>query len=188
MTSTLYHPTNLEANATDASATELDALYNVTAGTAAASKALVLNADADITTGIRDLLAVRNVTATGAVQGATVIATTSVTAPLFVGLATVVNQTGDTAISIVAGRKFVFITKSSAATPTLTAPTNGTHDGAELWVISTTGYAHTVTCGSNKINGGSMVATFGASAGNYIHLVAYATIWYVAGSTGITLS
>lgn len=48
----------------------------VTAGTGLASRALVLDANADITTGIRDLLALRNVSLTGTLTGVTDLTTT----------------------------------------------------------------------------------------------------------------
>ena len=69
-------------------------------------------------------------------------------------------------------------TKGTAAALTLAAPTATTHDGVEITVISTTAAAHTVTAPSNKINGATAVATFGAAIGNAVTLVAYQGVWY----------
>ena len=72
----------------------------------------------------------------------------------------------------------VIVTKGTAAALTLAAPTATTHDGVEITVISTTAAAHTVTAPSNKINGATAVATFGAAIGNAVTLVAYQGVWY----------
>ncbi len=84
----------------------------------------------------------------------------------------------DGAIPITAASYFV--TKASAGAFTLAAPTATTHDGVKIKVISTTAFAHVVTCPSNKINGSAAVATMVAAAGEEVTFEAYQGIWYVS--------
>jgi hypothetical protein len=77
----------------------------------------------------------------------------------------------------------VFITKGSAAALTLAAPTAGTDDGKALRITDTTGFAHTVTTPSNKINGNKAVATSAAVVGDMVTFVAYNGVWYVNPTT-----
>jgi hypothetical protein len=89
--------------------------------------------------------------------------------------------------------KVVVITKAGVAAMTLAAPvaglpTAGGDDGKVLRVVSATAQAHTITTPAAKINGASAIATFAAAIGNGITFVAYNGVWYVSGSTGITLS
>ena len=90
----------------------------------------------------------------------------------------------------------VLITKGTAATLTIAAPTAGVpakggHDGMRVTVLSTTAAAHTLTNSSPGFNGagsGSDVGTFGAAIGNWITLEAYNGAWYVVGSLNVTLA
>ena len=95
------------------------------------------------------------------------------------------------AISIKEGT--VFLTKAGVAAMTLAVPTAGAQsaggdDGRELTVIDTTGNAHTVTTPSNGINGNKHIATFGGTTGQFGTLIAYNGVWYLAASSGVTLS
>lgn len=90
----------------------------------------------------------------------------------------------------------VYITKGSAAALTIADPVSGPpsasgDDGAELWIISTTAFAHTVSnsAGSGFNAGGAAtdVGTFGAAKGNNLFITAYGGKWYVGSQVGITL-
>jgi hypothetical protein len=103
------------------------------------------------------------------------------------------TYSSDTAITQKDG--LVIITKGSAAALTLAAPTAGGtgvgDDGKEMWIFSTTAFAHVITQaapGFNNGGAGSDVATMTAAVGNWMHLVAYNGVWYVLGSLNVTLS
>lgn len=81
----------------------------------------------------------------------------------------------------------VIISKGSAAALTIADPTSGSMDGMEIQIISTTAFAHTLVAPSG-FNASGTTATFGASKGNNIDIMAFGGKWYVLGSTGITLS
>jgi len=94
----------------------------------------------------------------------------------------------DTAITIKNGT--VLITKSSAATVTLAAPTATTHDGMILNIVSTTAQTHTVANASPGFNNGGSgkdTATFGGAIGDGFVVVAYQGAWYLLTSTNVTL-
>lgn len=92
----------------------------------------------------------------------------------------------DGAIALTGGT--VVITKGSACALTLAAPVAGADDGKTLVVVSTTGFAHTVTTPANKINGTLHIATFNTTVGTTLSLRAYGGVWYASAVTGITLS
>ena len=101
-------------------------------------------------------------------------------------------ESGDGAIGIKDG--VAIITKGSAAALTLVAPAAGLpnaggDDGRKLKVVSTTAFAHVVTCPANKINGNKLSATLAAAAGSAFELVAYNGVWYLAENEGtVTLA
>ncbi len=107
---------------------------------------------------------------------------------------TYVLAAADGAITVKGGT--VFITKGSAAVLTLAPPVageqiSGGDDGKLLEIVSTTAFAHTVTCataGFNDLGAAGDVATFGAAKGNGLTLRAYNGDWWVVGSIGITLA
>ncbi len=117
---------------------------------------------------------------------------TSVTTPTFIGAHkdTIAAKLTDGAIASAPGT--IVITKGSAlGSSTLATPTTTTHDGYRLTIVSSTAFAHVVSCASGKINGGSTTTvTFTSAAiGDSVTLVAYQGIWYVIGTTGtITLT
>jgi len=82
------------------------------------------------------------------------------------------------------------VTALTLAAPTAGAQSAGGQDYITLEVISSTGYAHTVTAtgllqtGSASVN----VATFAAYAGAGLTLMAYNGKWIVISSVGITFS
>ena len=82
------------------------------------------------------------------------------------------------------------ITKAGVAALTLAAPTATTDDGLEVCLTSNTANAHTLTAtgllqtGSASVN----LATFAASAGAGLTLMAYQGKWNVICSVGITFS
>jgi hypothetical protein len=86
----------------------------------------------------------------------------------------------------------IIITKGSAlGSSTLATPTVTTHDGYILRIVSSTAYAHVISCASGKVNGGTTTTiTFTSAAiGDSITLVAYQGYWYIVGTTGtITLT
>jgi hypothetical protein len=87
-----------------------------------------------------------------------------------------------------AGRRL--ITYGAALAMTLAAPIAGADDGKYISITSTTAFAHTLTAtgllktGTASVN----VATFAASAGASLILMAYNGLWYVRSATGITFS
>lgn len=98
-------------------------------------------------------------------------------------------MSADGAITAYSG--IVAITKGTAAALTLAAPTAGVHDGYRMTIFSTTAAAHTVTQTTPGFNNGSTasdVATFGATIGNTLELVAYNGRWYVTNTIGVTLA
>lgn len=86
----------------------------------------------------------------------------------------------------------LFITKASAlGSSTIATPTATTHDGYIVRLVSTTAFAHVISCASGKINGGTTTTvTFtSATIGDSVTLMAYQGVWYVVATTGtITLS
>jgi hypothetical protein len=82
------------------------------------------------------------------------------------------------------------ITKAGVLADTLAAPTATTDDGLEIWIVSNTANAHTLTAtgllgtGSASVN----LATFAAFAGAGLGLMAYQGTWLVIASVGITFS
>lgn len=82
------------------------------------------------------------------------------------------------------------ITKTSAWTGTLAAPTSGTADGTVIHLTSGTAFAHTLTAtgllgtGSAAVN----LATFAAFPGAGLTLIAYQGKWLVLYSTGVTFT
>lgn len=95
------------------------------------------------------------------------------------------------AVSIKEGT--LFLTYAGVAAFTLAAPIAGAQsaggdDGRELTVIDVGGHAHTITTPSNVINGNKHIATFGGTVGQFGTLVAYNGVWYLAASSGVTLS
>lgn len=73
----------------------------------------------------------------------------------------------------------VLITAAGVAACTLALPIAGTDDGKVLMVISTTANAHTVTTPANGLNKTLHIATFAATVGAYVILLAYQGTWYV---------
>lgn len=100
----------------------------------------------------------------------------------------------DGAISVKSG--LVIITKATAAALTLAAPTAGAisrggDDGKQLYIISNTAAAHTVTQttpGYNSAGTAGDVATFGAAIGNNLVLRAYNGAWLVESVIGATIA
>lgn len=97
---------------------------------------------------------------------------------------------GDGAITI--ANSIVYITKGSAAALTLADPTATTHDGIIIWIVATTGYAHTIDnsagSGFNGGGAGADVCTFTAAAGNNLAVIAYQGVWYVLNNVNGTLA
>ena len=94
----------------------------------------------------------------------------------------------DGAITIAHG--VVFITKTSAAAITLDTPPTSM-DGAELEIVSTTAFAHTVTQSSpgfNNAGASGDVATWTAAAGNALKLRARSGIWYATNLQGVAIA
>lgn len=97
--------------------------------------------------------------------------------------------TADGAITPSIPRKYA-VTKAGVAAMTLAAPTVTTDDGVVIVVSSNTANAHTITAtgllqtGTASVN----VATFAASAGAGVTLMAYQGKWNVLASVGITFS
>jgi hypothetical protein len=88
----------------------------------------------------------------------------------------------------------VVISKGSAIALTLPAPAAGLptastpgDDGKVLRIVSTTAFAHVVTCAQGfNGKGASGTATFGAAKGNGCELIAQGGQWYNLVQTGVT--
>lgn len=101
-------------------------------------------------------------------------------------------HSSDGAISIKEGK--VLISKTTAASLTLPAPTPGSRasggdDGKTLKIIAITAHAHVVTTPANKINSADDTITY-AAVGDWAELVANNGIWaaIVGGPTPAALS
>jgi hypothetical protein len=102
---------------------------------------------------------------------------------------------GKSSATITPGVEQVFITWKGVTTLTLANPVSGTpgpgvtgQDGFTLCITDTTGYAHTLTTGTNGINGAKHVATFAGAAGSSIYLKAFGGSWWMQTATGVTLT
>jgi hypothetical protein len=177
-------------------AAELNVLASVTPGTAAASSALVTNATIDIAT-------LRNVTATGTIQGANVTgvtlvsgaavtATNALTGATVVAKHPVIAVAASGAIAVPTGNTTYFITKAGVAAMTLVDPTATTHDGLRLTFISATAESHTLSnaagSGFNGVGAGADIGTFGGAIGDHLIIEAYQGKWYVIDNVGVVLA
>lgn len=102
------------------------------------------------------------------------------------------NLAGDGTVSIKDGREVISKATAAAITlppPTAGLPTAGGDDGKELTIVSSTAAAHVITC-SQGFNGkgSSGTATFAASKGSSVTLVAFNGQWYVSANVGATLA
>lgn len=73
----------------------------------------------------------------------------------------------------------VILSAAGVVTATLAKPIIGTDDGKVMVIITTTAQAHTITTPANGLNGNKSVATFTATIGNYMFLVAFNGSWFV---------
>lgn len=112
-------------------------------------------------------------------------------------LSTAVQEEGATltgsadAITIPAGVAWINSTGVDACTlanPVSGANSAGGMDQCTLTIYCLSAHAHTVTTGTNGINGASHVITFSAAALNFITLIAKGGTWYVKGSLNATIS
>lgn len=96
---------------------------------------------------------------------------------------------GATAIAVTEGT--AILSKGTAGSYTLAAPTATVDDHKCLRIMSITAAAHTVTQTTPGFQNGSTasdVATFGAAIGNSFTVVAYQGVWYVQDTpVGVTL-
>lgn len=69
------------------------------------------------------------------------------------------------------------------------APTAGTDDGKELWIITLSAQAHVITSNTDGFNakGSSGTVTFTAAIGNAVLLRAYNGHWFTIVKTGVTV-
>ncbi len=74
------------------------------------------------------------------------------------------------------------------ASPVAGAPSAGGNDGCRLTIIDVGGHAHTVTTAANKINGNKHIATFNATVGSCIELIAWNGVWWVVQAAGVALT
>ena len=89
-----------------------------------------------------------------------------------------------------------FITYGAAGAYTLANPAagkplpggGGGQDGSTLEITSTTAFAHTITTGTNGVNGSKHIITFPLAAGTTVRLKAYGGSWWVQLVNGVTLS
>jgi hypothetical protein len=76
------------------------------------------------------------------------------------------------------------VVTATLALPIAGAPSAGGDDGKVICIISTTANAHTVTTPTNGLNKTLHIATFAATVGAYMWLVAFSGTWYVLNSNG----
>ena len=83
----------------------------------------------------------------------------------------------------------IFLDKATAAAMTLASPTLATPDGTEVTIYSNTAAAHTVTYtpGFNGDTTSSDVATFAATIGNSMTIIAARGLWGMKCASGVTL-
>lgn len=100
-------------------------------------------------------------------------------------------DSGDATIAIKKGR--VVLTKGSAAAIALAAPVAGLpsaggDDGREIQIVSTTAFAHVITCSTVGFNGkgSSGTITFAANKGSSTTVIAYQGNWYTLAGIGAT--
>lgn len=173
-------------------------LEEVVHGTASASKALIVDENKDIT-------GQRNITATGAVQGATVIATSGVTtAALTIGATAVgataaeINNIADVsaytqtitvagAITATGAIRHVLIDGASGTYAiTLAAPTVA---GTPLCIQYVAGSTNAITLALTNVIGGSAATSASFDAVNEtLCFISTTTKWMVVGQTGVTLT
>jgi hypothetical protein len=101
----------------------------------------------------------------------------------------IVSYGVDSAITPPTVDTLIFVNKATAAALTLASPTGATPDGTEVTIYSNTAAAHTVTYtpGFNGNTTSSDVATFAATIGNSITLIAARGLWGVKAAAGVTL-
>jgi hypothetical protein len=184
-----------DTSGTTASDAEIDTLAGVTAGTATASKALVLKADKSIATiGALACAALTATTGTfsGAISGTTITGTGIVTGSQIKAREFVLAMGVDGAVTIPAYSQTIYFTKAGVCAATLANPTATTHDGVRLTFIATQAQANTLDnsagAGFNGGGAGSDVATFGGAVGDNIVIEAYQGKWYVISSVNVTLA
>lgn len=184
-----------DTSGTTASDAEIDTLAGVTAGTATASKALVLKADKSIATiGALACAALTATTGTfsGAVSGTTWTGTGIATASQIKAREFVLAMGVNGAVTIPAYSQTIYFTKVGVCAATIVDPTATTHDGVRLTFVNTTANANTIDnsagSGFNDGGAGSDVATSAAAVGDYLIIEAYQGKWYVVGNSGYTLA
>jgi hypothetical protein len=99
------------------------------------------------------------------------------------------SGTGTVALGVQSGNYIV--TKGSAWTATLAAPTAGVQDGMIIRITSATAFAHTVTATSLFQTGAATnatTATFAAFGGAGMTIMAYNGKWLILSSNGVTFS
>lgn len=184
-----------DTSGTTASDAEIDTLAGVTAGTATASKALVLKADKSIATiGALACAALTATTGTfsGAISGTTITGTGIVTGSQIKAREFVLAMGVNGAVTIPAYSQTIYFTKVGVCAATIVDPTATTHDGVRLTFVNTTANANTIDnsagSGFNDGGAGSDVATSAAAVGDYLIIEAYQGKWYVVGNSGYTLA
>jgi hypothetical protein len=97
----------------------------------------------------------------------------------------VVDYAANGAITIQSGVSS--ISKTSAANMTLADPTSA-QAGTHIFIISKTAFAHVVTNASAWYGAATTIATFTATQGSFLELMAIDGKWKIISSVGITLS
>jgi hypothetical protein len=104
----------------------------------------------------------------------------------------VVTLTGTAdAITIPTGQVWINssgVDATTLANPIAGAASAGGMDGCVLTIFALTAHAHTVTTGTNGVNGADHIITFTAATLNYVTLLAKNGSWYVKGSLNASIS
>jgi hypothetical protein len=184
-----------DTSATTANAAEINTLAGVTAGTAAANKAVVAGAAKEVATlGAVTMAALVATTGTfsGAVSGTTITGTGIVTGSQIKAREFVLAMGVNGAVTIPAYSQVIACTKAGQLDLTIVDPTPTTHDGVRLDFIATTAQIVTVSnaagSGFNGGGGGGDIATGAGAIGNYLSIVAYQGKWIVIGNSGFTIA
>jgi hypothetical protein len=94
-----------------------------------------------------------------------------------------INSSGVDAITLVQPVSGGGLAPSGGVFPALMG-----QDEFDVLFVALTAHAHTITTAANGINGADHIATFAAAVGNWIRFKAKTAVWYVIGSSGVTLS
>lgn len=182
--------TSVVVGSTTISEAEIGVLDAVTPGTAAASKALVLNSSSGITTGLTSLTATTvtatNATVTNLTIGATALGSSAAEIDLQCDIS-LQTETIDVSTACSVTKRITKIASTGAGAVTLAAP--GASMLGQVKIIEHISGAHDVTLSLANVTGGSAATTCTFSDDNdALVLVGGTNKWHVIAESGVVLS